>query len=403
MVENNQQSLSVKQMVSLRVDEVRAKNSQVRQQFSEIEALAHSIVREGQIQPIVVSPKNSEGYYVIQQGERRWRACQLAKVARIEAIINDPKSNELDEVAGELIENIQREALMPLEIAQALQRFVQQGWQQKEIAERLGKNSSFVSTHLSLLKMADCINGLYQANVTRDIETLNNLRQLYELEPDEVREICQMALEQGITRQQSREWLNAGKKRAGKVVRGAKVTHQVDAVPAIEIASTEVVALEPSVAVEPVIEPMVADDVLVDKARRLSTPESKEIQPLTSVLSSASKDIEGVTNPPQDDVRVLIDKSPSTQSDSTIEYVPEESQLSDFEEASWRRVAAEELRIVINLLSETDFQSGVLLLDRVDQQADYVWAEVYQGGQAKKVRVPVADVELVRIESETVK
>ncbi|MEW9808997.1 MAG: ParB/RepB/Spo0J family partition protein [Candidatus Symbiodolus clandestinus] len=403
MVENNQQSLSVKQMVSLRVDEVRAKNSQVRQQFSEIEALAHSIVREGQIQPIVVSPKNSEGYYVIQQGERRWRACQLAKVARIEAIINDPKSNELDEVAGELIENIQREALMPLEIAQALQRFVQQGWQQKEIAERLGKNSSFVSTHLSLLKMADCINGLYQANVTRDIETLNNLRQLYELEPDEVREICQMALEQGITRQQSREWLNAGKKRAGKVVRGAKVTHQVDAVPAIEIASTEVVALEPSVAVEPVIEPMVADDVLVDKARRLSTPESKEIQPLTSVLSSASKDIEGVTNPPQDDVRVLIDKSLSTQSDSTIEYVPEESQLSDFEEASWRRVAAEELRIVINLLSETDFQSGVLLLDRVDQQADYVWAEVYQGGQAKKVRVPVADVELVRIESETVK
>lgn len=403
MVENNQQSLSVKQMVSLRVDEVRAKNSQVRQQFSEIEALAHSIVREGQIQPIVVSPKNSEGYYVIQQGERRWRACQLAKVARIEAIINDPKSNELDEVAGELIENIQREALMPLEIAQALQRFVQQGWQQKEIAERLGKNSSFVSTHLSLLKMADCINGLYQANVTRDIETLNNLRQLYELEPDEVREICQMALEQGITRQQSREWLNAGKKRAGKVVRGAKVTHQVDAVPAIEIASTEVVALEPSVAVEPVIEPMVADDVLVDKARRLSTPESKEIQPLTSVLSSASKDIEGVTNPPQDDVRVLIDKPLSTQSDSTIEYVPEESQLSDFEEASWRRVAAEELRIVINLLSETDFQSGVLLLDRVDQQADYVWAEVYQGGQAKKVRVPVADVELVRIESETVK
>lgn len=403
MVENNQQSLSVKQMVSLRVDEVRAKNSQVRQQFSEIEALAHSIVREGQIQPIVVSPKNSEGYYVIQQGERRWRACQLAKVARIEAIINDPKSNELDEVAGELIENIQREALMPLEIAQALQRFVQQGWQQKEIAERLGKNSSFVSTHLSLLKMADCINGLYQANVTRDIETLNNLRQLYELEPDEVREICQMALEQGITRQQSREWLNAGKKRAGKVVRGAKVTHQVDAVPAIEIASTEVVALEPSVAVEPVIEPMVADDVLVDKARRLSIPESKEIQPLTSVLSSASKDIEGVTNPPQDDVRVLIDKPLSTQSDSTIEYVSEESQLSDFEEASWRRVAAEELRIVINLLSETDFQSGVLLLDRVDQQADYVWAEVYQGGQAKKVRVPVADVELVRIESETVK
>lgn len=69
MIDNDQQlgllttqQQQTKQVASLRVDEVRSKASQVRKSFSEIEALANSMLQEGQIQPIVVSPKNSEGY-----------------------------------------------------------------------------------------------------------------------------------------------------------------------------------------------------------------------------------------------------------------------------------------------------------------------------------------------------
>lgn len=371
-----QQQQQTKQVASLRVDEVRPKASQVRQSFSDIEALASSMIQEGQIQPIVVSPKNSEGYYLIQQGERRWRACQQAGLETIEAIINDPKASALDEIAGELIENIQREALLPLEIANALHCFVQQGWQQKAIAGRLGKTSSFVSTHLSLLKMTDGLMALYQANITRDTETLNNLRQLSDLAPQTGERVCQAALKEGVTRQQSRALLNEAKRGVGSAQSGdqrPKSPREISSVqeqerlPVTPTSSSR--PLEPLVKRAAVIETESVAAGVVDAASVLLT----EIAPLE------------VDAPETGGAEISSVEAPATETLSS--------------DTCWRLVPATALRIIVNILSDADFQQGVLMTDRVDHQSDHLWAKIWQGGQEKLVRVPVADIELVRLEA----
>lgn len=212
VAKNPQQSGN--QVLKLPLSQVRSKPDQVRKQFKGIGELADSLLTEGQIQPIVVSPQGADGLYEIQKGERRWRACREAGLAIIEAIINVDEQSALDATAGELIENIQRDDLTPLEIAAALQTFVDAGWKKKDIAKRIAKPQSFVSMHLSLLKLPDIVEDLFHQGITRDPETLNNLRQLHELDSTKCTHLCASATEQGMSRVQSREALNALKKPA---------------------------------------------------------------------------------------------------------------------------------------------------------------------------------------------
>lgn len=205
-----------KEVLTLDPKDVIPKGNQVRKRFEGIDELANSLRINGQVQPIIVSPRNEDGKYVIQKGERRWRAASLAGLP-IEAIIDDKAYSALDETAGELVENIQRDALTPLEIANGLQKFVDEGWKKKQIAERLGKPASYVSAHLALLKMPACVREVYDKDISRDPETLNNLRQLYELSPAKAEKACSQAITNGIGRKQSRELLNKAKQDASKV------------------------------------------------------------------------------------------------------------------------------------------------------------------------------------------
>lgn len=205
-------SIDGKQVLKLSVNEIRPKPDQVRKAFNDIQALADSILQEGLIQPIIVSSRGVDGLYEIQKGERRWRACHLAGLQTIDAIVNEKATSDIDTVAGELIENIQRDDLTPMEIAMALQQFVDTGWKQKDIAKRIGKTVPFVSSHLSLLKLPEAVLTLYQQSVTQDPETLNNLRLLFDLSPQHCEQLCSTALTDGISRLRSREALNAVKK-----------------------------------------------------------------------------------------------------------------------------------------------------------------------------------------------
>lgn len=206
-----------RQVLKLSLDVVRPKPSQVRKSFSGIRELADSLIEEGQIQPIIVSPQGDDGLYEIQKGERRWRACQEAGLATVDAIINEEGQTALDATAGELIENIQRDDLTAMEIAEALAVFTGAGWKQKDIAKRIGKTVPFVSTHLSLLKLPEPVLNLYQQEITQDPETLNNLRQLHTLNPERCVQLCNSALMLGISRAHSREALNELKQKGKKL------------------------------------------------------------------------------------------------------------------------------------------------------------------------------------------
>ena len=117
---------------------------------SGIRELAQSIKTSGVLQPIVVVPDGS--HYRIIVGERRWRAAQKAGLKRIPAIVRTiPKEQELE---VSLIENLQREELNSLEIANAYQRLVQElDLTQQDVADKVGKDRTSVTNYLRLLKL----------------------------------------------------------------------------------------------------------------------------------------------------------------------------------------------------------------------------------------------------------
>ena len=116
----------------------------------EIEDLAQSIKSVGLIQPPVVRPSEGGARYELVSGERRFRAAELAGMEKIPVIIRENEDHFSAEAS--LVENIQRVDLNPLEIAKALKRLAEDfGYQQDELAERVGKNRSTVANYLRLL------------------------------------------------------------------------------------------------------------------------------------------------------------------------------------------------------------------------------------------------------------
>jgi len=118
-----------------------------------LEDLAASIRSQGLVQPIVVRPIG-EGRYELIAGERRWRASQIAGLHSIPALIRDVPDEAA--LAMALIENIQREALNPIEEATALQRLVEEfEMTHARAAEAVGRSRAAVTNLLRLLALHD--------------------------------------------------------------------------------------------------------------------------------------------------------------------------------------------------------------------------------------------------------
>ncbi|MCG8520221.1 ParB/RepB/Spo0J family partition protein [Marinobacter xestospongiae] len=118
-----------------------------------LQELADSIRQQGVMQPVVVRPI-AEGRYELIAGERRWRACQLAELDRIPAIIREVPDEAA--IAMALIENIQRENLNPIEEAFALQRLQEEfGLTQAQVAEAVGKSRTTITNLLRLIGLTE--------------------------------------------------------------------------------------------------------------------------------------------------------------------------------------------------------------------------------------------------------
>lgn len=115
-----------------------------------IQELARSIKESGVLQPIIAVPEGD--FYRIIIGERRWRAAQLIGLKKIPVLIRTmPREKQLE---ASLIENLHREDLNPLEIAQAYQKLIQElAYTQEELAEKVGKDRTSVTNYLRLLKL----------------------------------------------------------------------------------------------------------------------------------------------------------------------------------------------------------------------------------------------------------
>ncbi len=116
--------------------------------------LAQSIRANGIIQPLVVTQKGTR--YQLVAGERRWRAARLAELLEVPVVVQEFADDRLLEIA--LIENIQREDLNPIEVAQALERLATEyALSHEELGRRTGKDRATVTNLLRLLRLPQAI------------------------------------------------------------------------------------------------------------------------------------------------------------------------------------------------------------------------------------------------------
>ena len=141
------------------LERITPQKGQPRQHFdaTAIDELAGSIREHGLLEPIVVRRAGPPGSpagdrFEIIAGERRWRACQKAGLREAMVVVKDVSPRSAFELA--LIENVQREDLNPVELAEALDRLVKEHeYTQESLAERLGKDRTTITNSLRLLKL----------------------------------------------------------------------------------------------------------------------------------------------------------------------------------------------------------------------------------------------------------
>jgi len=127
---------------------------------SKLDELAQSISANGVVQPLIVRPKQDR--FELIAGERRWRAAQRAGLTRVPAIVRNVSDDKVLELA--LIENIQREDLNPIEEARAYKKLIDTvGLTQEVVAERVGRDRSYVTNFLRLLRLPEDLQELVQA------------------------------------------------------------------------------------------------------------------------------------------------------------------------------------------------------------------------------------------------
>jgi ParB family chromosome partitioning protein len=128
-------------------------------------------------------------------GERRWRAAQLAGLTKIPAIVQNVSDDRVLEIA--LIENIQREDLNPIEEARAYKKLIETlGLTQETVAERVGRDRSYVTNYLRLLRLPEDIQDLLQSG---RISTGHARTLLGAEHPDIQRRIARKVIEQDLS------------------------------------------------------------------------------------------------------------------------------------------------------------------------------------------------------------
>lgn len=172
-------------VASVDIRDLRPNPYQPRRMFNEekLEELSKSILEHGIIQPIIVRKSEVRGFDIVA-GERRFRAAKLAGLQVVPAVIREFTDVLLMEIA--LIENLQREDLNPMEVAEAYANLIQKcELTQDELAHRVGQSRSHVANMLRLLHLPQTL----QDMVSRETLSMGHARALLSIE-DGVRQIA---------------------------------------------------------------------------------------------------------------------------------------------------------------------------------------------------------------------
>jgi ParB family chromosome partitioning protein len=182
-------------MQEIELDLIEPNTYQPRTHFNEerLEELAQSIRSNGIIQPLLVR-RHGERFQLVA-GERRWRAAQRAGLQRVPAVVRQIPEDKMLELA--LIENIQRQELNAIEEAHAYKRLIETlGLTQEAVAQRVGRDRSFITNYLRLLRLPEDV----QALVEEEKITMGHARALLGVDDADVqRRVARNVIEQGLS------------------------------------------------------------------------------------------------------------------------------------------------------------------------------------------------------------
>lgn len=140
----------------IEIDRIQPDPDQPRVKFDEeaLSQLAASIRDRGQLAPIRVRWSDSNGKWLIISGERRWRAANRAGLKTIDCYFQEQALSPTQILEEQLIENLLRQDLRPIEEAESFQRLMQvNSWNGKQLASALNISPTRVSRALALLKL----------------------------------------------------------------------------------------------------------------------------------------------------------------------------------------------------------------------------------------------------------
>lgn len=162
---------------------------QPRKTFSEkmLKEMADSIQQTGVRSPVSVRPHPSKpGKWILNYGARRYRGSIRAGKTTIPAFIDDTHDSY-----DQVIENIQKEDLSPVDIARFIQKREAKGEKKGAIAKRLGKPASFISKHAALIDLPASLLLAHDQMRCRDLEALYLLATSYGDYPEQIDALCE--------------------------------------------------------------------------------------------------------------------------------------------------------------------------------------------------------------------
>lgn len=144
-----------------------------------LRGLADSIAEHGIMQPIVVRELSddarralgTEARLEIIAGERRWRAAQLAGLKTVPCLLRVLSDDAAERL--QVIENLQREGLSPIEESEGFARLMAQGLTADQVAETLGKSKAYIYAKLKLRALCDTVaQALHQSRISESVAVL---------------------------------------------------------------------------------------------------------------------------------------------------------------------------------------------------------------------------------------
>jgi ParB/RepB/Spo0J family partition protein len=123
----------------------------------DITELAASIKDHGLMQPITVTPANGDGKHHVIAGRRRLRAVLELGQKTIDAIVREDMAAEDAQVVGQIIENLHREDISPMDEARSFAKLLDFDFAQKDIAAMVNCSPGHVSGRLALLKLPESV------------------------------------------------------------------------------------------------------------------------------------------------------------------------------------------------------------------------------------------------------